>query len=162
MTYFYGKHRFINWGWCGTFPGQLHAQISSGITPTCLSSPVSFSKCMQALRACFLGWWQVQPCSLFEYLDSSTEQLSNYTKIQEFKGSCQNFFFFFCAPMPPLVNNLIIFFPFFSKSHLPHSKITGKAQSQHVLEAPHLKISFKVTEGRNVANTFSWFLSYRF
>lgn len=56
--------------------------------------------------------------------------------------------------MPPLVNNLITFFPFFSKSHLPHSKITGKAESQHFLEAPHFKISFEVAEGRNDGNPF--------
>lgn len=94
----------------------------------------------------------------FESLHTSAEQLSKYTKIQEFRGLAKRF----CALMPPLVNNLIIFFPFFSKFHLPHFKITGKAQSQHLLEASHFKISVKVTEGRNCAKTFYWFLSYRF
>lgn len=114
------SHQFINWGWCGTFPELLHA-LSPQVSQQ-LASPLP-SPSANTCRACSGGWWQVQPFSLFESLDTSAEQLPNYIKIQEFKGSGQNFllFFFFFAPVPPLVNNLLTFFFHFSPNPICHT-----------------------------------------
>lgn len=91
-------------------------------------------------RVCSLGWWQVQEVNLFESLNITAEQLSNYTNKQEFKGSGHNLLQLFCSGAA-FGTSFHYTFP-----HLNQNYVGWKSsESWYFLEALHFRISFQGT-----------------
>lgn len=98
--------------------------------------------------------------NLCESSDTTAEQLSSYTKEQEFKSSGHNLLHFlgycdvfgtsFDYIFPPFISTLCGQIPFIIFLNYWES-----SESQHFLEVSHFRISFEVTGGKNYANTFS-------
>lgn len=139
--------------WDLSWSRTASCSVFSCLALTCLSPSVSFNDYMLPHRGYVIwGGDKYKKSNLFESLNSTAQQLSNYTNKQEFKGSGHNLLqlFCFCAAFGTSFDCI---FP-----HLSQNYIGWKSsESWHFLEALLFRISFQGT-GEEI--TLTYFLHF--